>query len=70
MNVLDSQAIVFRWGATKGSLLYSSFQDLMSSGQVKGDGIININDLQFVFGRLTSTCTNPWPPQPPGNPKA
>ncbi len=29
-----------------------------------------INDLQFVYGRLGSNCTNPWPPQPPVNPKA
>jgi hypothetical protein len=36
---------------------------------VQGDGDIDISDLQFVFGRIPSNCTNPWPPQPPVNPK-
>ena len=70
VDVFDSQNVAFRWGVNKGSLLYSSFVDLSPSGQVKGDGQINISDLQFVFGRLNSTCTNQWPPQPPVNPKA
>ena len=35
-----------------------------------GDGDIDINDLQFVYGRFASTCGNPWPAQPPVNPKA
>ena len=35
-----------------------------------GDGDIDINDLQFVYGRFGSTCANPWPAQPPVNPKA
>ncbi len=65
VNALDAQSIAMRWGATVGSLLYNSFFDLSPSGQIKGDGVININDLQFVFGRLGSTCQNPWPPQLP-----
>jgi hypothetical protein len=70
VDVLDAQQVAFRWGATLGSLLYTPFMDLEPSGQTKGDGDIDIKDLQFVFGRLDSTCTNPWPPQPPVNPKA
>jgi len=69
VDVFDSQRVAFSWGAAKGSLLYNSFMDLSPSGQVKGDGHINITDLQFVFGRLTSTCANPWPDQDAVNPK-
>ncbi len=70
VDVLDAQQVAFRWGAVKGTLLYNSFMDLMPSGQVKGDGRIDIHDLQFVFGRLNSNCQVPWPPQPAVNPKA
>jgi hypothetical protein len=70
VDVLDMQNVAFRWGAAKGSLLYSSFLDLSPSGQIKGDGRIDIKDLQFVFGRATSTCALPWPAQAPVNPKA
>ncbi len=70
VDVLDAQQVAFRWGAEKGALLYNTFMDLEPSGQVKGDGDIDIKDLQFVFGRLGSTCTAQWPPQPPVNPKA
>jgi len=69
VDVLDAQNTAFRWGARKGSLLYDSFRDLWPSGQVNGDGRIDVKDLQFVFGRLGSTCQNPHPPQPPVNPK-
>ncbi len=70
VNVLDAQQVAFRWGAQQGSLLYDPFFDVVPSGQVTGDGRIDINDLQFVYGRLGSTCPHPWPPQPPVNPKA
>jgi hypothetical protein len=70
VDVFDMQTIAFRWGAAKGSLLYSSFMDLSPSGQIKGDGRIDIKDLQFVFGRADSTCAAPHPPQDPVNPKA
>ena len=85
VNVFDAQNIAFRWGAAKGSLLFSSFMDLSPSGQIKGEGRIDIKDLQFVFGRLGSqgtdskggpgVCTgdpdgsDAWPLQPPVNPK-
>jgi hypothetical protein len=70
VDVLDAQQVAFRWGVNKGSLLYNSFMDLEPSGQVKGDGDIDIKDIQFVFGRMASTCTDPWPAQLPVNPKA
>jgi hypothetical protein len=82
VNALDAQNIAMRWGANKGTLLYNSFLDLSPSGQIKGDGRIDIKDLQFVFGRLNSvgirskggnlTCPLTgftWPPQPAVNPK-
>jgi hypothetical protein len=70
VNAFDGQLIAFRWGVRKGSTLYNSFMDLSPSGQVKGDGRIDVQDLQAVFGRMGSTCTNPWPAQLPVNPKA
>jgi hypothetical protein len=70
VNVSDAQLMAFRWGAAKGNLLFTPFMDLSPSGRIKGDGVIDINDLQFVFGRLNSTCAHPWPLQPPVNPKA
>ena len=70
VDLADAANMAFRWGAATGNLLYSSFLDLSPSGQIKGDGRIDIKDLQFVFGRLGSTCTVPHPAQPPVNPKA
>jgi hypothetical protein len=84
VNSLDAQNIAMRWGATKGNLLYNSFLDLSPTGHgLNGDGRIDIQDLQFVFGRLSSVGTRSkggnttcpltgtaWPPQPPVNPKA
>jgi len=70
VDVFDTQQVAFRWGVNKGSLLYNTFMDLEPSGQVKGDGDIDIKDIQFVFGRFGSTCDAPWPAQLPVNPKA
>jgi len=84
VNVFDTQNVAFRWGASKGSLLFNSFMDLSPSGHgVNGDGHIDIQDIQFVFGRFGSTGSaqkgstgpcpvvgHPWPPQLPVNPKA
>ena len=69
VDALDQQAVAFRWGAGKGSLLYQDRFDLEPSGAVKGDGDVDISDLQFVFGRHGSTCDNPHPVQDPANPK-
>ncbi len=60
-------AIAFRWGVAKGSLIYNDFMNLEPSGPQQDDDI-DINDLQFVFGRFGSTCGDPHPPQLPVNP--
>jgi hypothetical protein len=70
VGIFDTQAIAFRWGAAKGALLYNPRMDLQPSNQVVGDGNINIDDLQFVYGRFGSSCSHPWPAQLPINPKA
>ncbi len=69
IDAVDAQAIAFRWGVEKGSLIYNDFLNLEPSSQ-QTDNDIDINDLQFVFGRLGSTCEEPHPPQDPVNPKA
>ena len=56
VDAIDQQNIAFRWGARTGSLLYNSRFDLEPSGTVKGDGDVDIKDLQFVFGRHGSNC--------------
>jgi hypothetical protein len=73
VDVVDGQAMAFRWNATLGNLLYYEFYDLEPSpvpGGINGDGDIDVKDIQFEFGRIGSTCDNPNPPQPPRNPKA
>ena len=56
VDVLDQQNIAFRWGTSKGTLLYQHRMDFQPSGQIKGDGDIDIKDVQFVFGRHGSVC--------------
>jgi hypothetical protein len=68
VNTLDTQAIAFRWGATKGGLVYNDRYNLEPSG-TQADQDIDINDLQFVYGRFGSTCAAPWPAQAPVNAK-
>ena len=73
VDVVDGQAMAFRWNAMLGNLLYGECYDLepsVSPGGINGDGDIDVKDIQFVFGRIGSTCANPNPPQPPVNPKA
>jgi hypothetical protein len=67
INTLDTQAIAFRWGAEKGSLLYLGWFNLEPWG-TQADTDIDIADQQFVYGRFGSTCDDPHPPQPPINP--
>jgi hypothetical protein len=69
IDAIDAQAIAFRWGVEKGSLIYKDFMNLEPSSQ-QSDNDIDINDLQFVYGRFGSTCKNPHPAQDPVNPKA
>jgi len=56
IDAADQQNVAFRWGAALGSLLYNTRYDLEPSGTVKGDGDVDIKDLQFVFGRFNSGC--------------
>ncbi|MDZ4278869.1 MAG: hypothetical protein U1B78_07000 [Dehalococcoidia bacterium] len=60
VNTLDTQAIAFRWGANKGSLLFNDRFNLEPSG-AQADQDIDIKDLQFVYGRFGSTCAAPHP---------
>ena len=69
VDAIDTQSIAFRWGTEKGSLIYKDFMNLEPSG-TQSDNDIDINDLQFVFGRFGSTCKAPHPDQDPVNPKA
>ena len=76
VDALDQQQLAFRWGSSLGNLLYGARYDLEPSanfggGNLNGDGDIDINDLQFVFGRHLSSCAGPEPSYQadPGNPK-
>jgi hypothetical protein len=65
VDVLDDQAISFRYGSSFGLLLYNQFYDLEPG---TGDFDIDIKDLQFVFGRNGSSCLSPIPLQAPLTP--
>jgi hypothetical protein len=69
VNVTDDQIEAAHYGAFFGSLLYDPWYDLEPA--VK-DYDVDIKDLQKVFGRNGSNCTDPVPPQPalpqPGDP--
>jgi len=52
----DFAAIALRWGSRYGDPLYDVWYDLMPQ---RPDGEIYIQDLQFVSGRIGSTCENP-----------
>ena len=62
VDVMDEQALAYRYGASFGLLLYNSFYDLEPKYT---DFDIDIKDVQFVFGRDGSTCQAPIPNQPP-----
>jgi uncharacterized repeat protein (TIGR01451 family) len=63
VNVLDEQAIAYRYGASFGNLLYDPWYDLEPALK---DFDIDIKDLQKVFGRYGSDCQGPQiPAQPP-----
>jgi hypothetical protein len=68
VDTLDTQAIAFRWGSEKGSLIYNARFNLEPWG-TQADDDIDIKDLQFVYGRFGSTCEEPHPDQPPVNAK-
>jgi len=66
VNVLDEQAIGFRYGATFGTLYYDPWYDLEPWNK---DYDIDIKDLQKVWGRQGSVCdingVGTIPPQMP-----
>jgi hypothetical protein len=62
VNVLDQQAIAFRYGSFFGDLSYDPWFDVEPSLK---DFDVDVKDLQKVFGRDGSTCAAPIPPQPP-----
>jgi hypothetical protein len=62
VNVIDDQAIAYRYGASFGNLLYDPWYDLEPALK---DFDIDIKDLQKVFGRNGSTCSAPVPAQDP-----
>jgi hypothetical protein len=70
VDVVDDQAVAFRYGASWGLQLYNQWFDLEPK---YADQDIDIKDLQFVFGRNYSTCQAPIPddqaePVPPAQP--
>jgi hypothetical protein len=76
INILDEQAISFRYGASLGLLLYDQRYDLQPQGftynypppkdaygnEMGDDWDIDIKDLQFAFGRDGRTCLMYWDP--------
>jgi len=67
IDAVDAQSVAFRWGVEKGSLIYNDFMNLEPSG-AQSDEDIDVNDVQFIYGRFGSVCSDPHPPQPPMNP--
>lgn len=62
VNVVDTQIVASRYRSSFGELRYSIFVDLEPFDT---DGDVDVKDLQFVFGRVGSTCEEPIPPQDP-----
>jgi len=58
VDVLDDQAMAFRYGAQLGLQLYDRWFDLEPKWS---DDDIDIKDFQFCFGRNYSTCQAPIP---------
>jgi hypothetical protein len=63
VNIIDAQRIAWRYGTFFGNLSYDQNYDLQP--WPNGDFDIDIKDLQFVFGRIGSTCAAPIPDQTP-----
>jgi len=59
VDITDAQRISFRYGAFFGQLLYDTFFDL--EPLTTPDFDLDIKDLQFVYGRVGSTCQDPVP---------
>lgn len=72
IDVLDQQAIAFRYGASWPMPLYDNYYDIVPQaqdydwpppGSTGDDWTINIWDLQFVWGRAGMTCARFWDPE-------
>lgn len=63
VDISDMQLEASKYGMSIGGLLYNIFYDVNLPLQ-HGDGEIDINDIQFVFGRNGSECSAPIPTQP------
>jgi len=63
VSVEDAQSIAWRYGTFFGHLSFDQNYDLQP--WPTGDFDIDIKDLQFVFGRIGSSCANPIPDQNP-----
>lgn len=66
IDAMDAQAVAFRWGLSDGDQYYDVYFDRSDYlGEIHaGEGNIDINDLQKVFGQFGMTCgqMNPnWP---------
>jgi hypothetical protein len=59
VSIADAQLTAFRYGSFFGHLTYDQNYDLEPFTTTDFD--IDIKDLQFVFGRLGSTCAAPIP---------
>jgi len=59
VDVNDAQRIAFRYGSFFGHLVFDPGFDL--EPWPTGDFDIDIKDLQFIFGRISSTCSDPIP---------
>ena len=62
VKIDDLQQIANRYLASRGSLMYAPMYDVSLPVP---NGVIDVQDLQFVFGRVGSTCAQPIPAQPP-----
>ena len=65
VDIVDMQREATRFGFDAGSPIYSLIYDLEPRA-TGPDGIIDIKDVQFVFGRFGSNCSAPIPLQNPG----
>ncbi|MEX2159160.1 MAG: flexitail domain-containing putative surface protein [Dehalococcoidia bacterium] len=54
IDAMDTQAIAFRWGSRPISPFYGVYFDRW--GTPAPDGVIDIRDLQLVYGRFSRTC--------------
>lgn len=65
IDLADVQQMVSRYASSFGDVLYQSQYDVEPQ---MPDSDVDIRDVQFVYGRLGSTCASPLPAQPPSPP--